>query len=65
MEAFGIDNHNMAEDRVVQLRSPERGGKLLGSEYRAEILRISIDIVTTSPFKIDVPASSKSVGFCA
>ena len=45
--------------------SAERGRKLFGGEYRAEVLWIGIDVVTTSPFKIDVPTSSKSIGLGA
>ena len=50
VEAFGVDNRNMAEDRVVQLRSPERCGELLGSENGSEILWINAGVVVTSLF---------------
>ena len=39
--------------------------KLLIGKDGVEVLQICIDIVTTSPFKIDVPTSGKSVRFSA
>ena len=36
---------------------------MLGSEYRAEVLRIDTGIVAIPLFKIDVPLSSKCIGF--
>ena len=36
---------------------------MLGSEYRAEVLWIDTGIVAIPLFKIDVPLSSKCVGF--
>ncbi len=58
------DNSTM-ENGMEKNGSVERSRKLFGREYGAEIVQIGIDIVTTSPFKIDVPSSSKSVGFGA
>ena len=43
----------------------EGSGKLFGMENELEIVWIGTDIVTTSPFKIDIPASSKSIRFSA
>ncbi len=57
-------NERTSEDRRNQNGSLERRRKLFGMENGMEIMWIGVDVVTTSPFKIDIPASSKSVGFC-
>ena len=43
--------------------SMKGNGQLLIGKDGAEVLWICTDIVTTSPFKIDIPMSSKSVRF--
>ena len=60
-----IKHGGTTENRNRKDRSAEGCGKVFGREDWAEVLRISIDIVTTSPFKIDIPSSSESVGLCA
>lgn len=57
-------NERTSEDRRNQNGSLERRRKLFGMENGMEIMWIGVDVVTTSSFKIDIPASSKSVGFC-
>ena len=43
----------------------EESRKLFRVENELEIVQIGTDVVTTFSFKIDVPASSKSIGFGA
>src|SRR5467141_1371086 len=53
MEPFSIHDERSAEGRC----------QLLGSEYRAVVLRINSGIVAIPLSKVDVPLSSQCVGF--
>ena len=44
--------------------SAEGHREVFGREDWAEVLRVSIDIITTFPFKIDISLSSESIEFC-
>jgi len=63
LKPFSIHDERSTEDWIDRVGSSEGRCQLLRSEYRAIILWIDTGIVAIPLFKIDVPSSSKCVGF--
>ncbi len=63
VKGINVKSEGTTKNERNQNCSMKRSKKLIEVENRIEIVWVCTDIVTTSPFKIDIPASSKSIGF--
>jgi hypothetical protein len=62
MEGLNVHGESGAKDDVFEGSSSEGRSQLFRPENRAEIVRIGCGVVAISPFRVDVPASSKGIG---